>query len=188
MDHTTMATACASTQRVVDQVRDDDLDRPTPCAEWTVRQLMNHLVGTLQLGAALLGDTEPALAMGPGALPDHDLLRGDPGGAYRAGAALLLAAAQPETFTSMHATPMGEMPGQMLGGFTTLDIAVHGWDLATAIGRPAELDDALADDLLAFAQQTLSGDGRGPQIGPEVPVDASASVTDRLVGYLGRTP
>jgi uncharacterized protein (TIGR03086 family) len=188
MDETTMAAACASTRQVVDQITDADLDRATPCSEWTVRQLLNHLIGTLHLGRALLEDTAPEAAMGPGGLPDTDLLSGDPAKAYRLGMEGLLAAAGPDTLARMHTTPLGEMPGAVLGGFTTLDIAVHGWDLATAIGRPFALDDALATDILVFAQQTISGETRAPRIGPEVAIDGTASTSDRLVAYLGRTP
>ena len=188
MDATTMAAACASTRQVIDQISDADLDRPTPCRDWTVRQLLNHLIGTLQLGRALLEDTAPEAAMGPGELPDADLVGGDPAKAYRLGAEALLAAAQPDTLARMHATPLGDMPGAILGGFTTLDIAVHGWDLATAIGRPLALDDALARDILAFANQTINDDTRAPRLGPAIAVDDTAPLTDRLVAYLGRTP
>jgi DNA-binding transcriptional ArsR family regulator len=102
MDATTMTAACASTRRIVDQLTDADLDRPTPCTDWTVRQLLNHLIGTLHLGRALLGDAPPAVAMMPGDLPEADILDGDPAKAYRAGAEALLAAAQPDAFARMH--------------------------------------------------------------------------------------
>ncbi|HKA05335.1 MAG TPA: hypothetical protein VKD67_13440, partial [Acidimicrobiales bacterium] len=104
------------------------------------------------------------------------------------GAEELLAAAGGDALARMHATPLGEMPGSLLGGFTTLDIAVHGWDLARATGQSAELDDALAADVLAFARQTITDDGRAPRIGPELTAAPGASVTDQLVAFLGREP
>jgi uncharacterized protein (TIGR03086 family) len=183
-----MAAACASTQRIVEQINDGDLDRPTPCTEWTVRQLLNHLIGTLHLGRSLLEDAPPAVAMMPGGLPADDLLDGDAAKAYRLGVEALLAAAQPDTLARVHTTPLGDMPGELLGGFTTLDVAVHGWDLATAIGTEADLDDALADEILAFAHRTLTDEMRAPRIGPEIAVGESTSTTDRLVAFLGRTP
>ena len=76
----------------------------------------------------------------------------------------------------------------MLGGFTTLDITVHGWDLAKATGQDATLDADLAEDVLGFARQTISDTTRAPRIGPEVAVAPDATVTDQLVGYLGRRP
>ena len=88
----------------------------------------------------------------------------------------------------MHATPLGDMPGSVLGGFTTLDIAVHGWDLARATGQQANLDDDLAGEVLAFARQAITDTTRAPRIGPEVAARPGASATDRLVAFLGRRP
>jgi len=188
MDAQTMAAACRSTQRFVENVRDDQLPLATPCREWDVRSLLNHLVGTLALGEALMSDSMPPSAIEPGGLPADDLLGDDPVTAYRTGVDALLAAATSDAFTRMHTTPMGEMPGVMLGGFTTLDIAVHGWDLATATGQHPTLDDALAGEILAFARQTITDDTRAPRIDPAVVIASTASVTDQLIGFLGRTP
>lgn len=188
MDAQTMAGACAATERFVENVRDDQLDLPTPCTEWDVRALLNHLVGTLTLGEALLLDTAPATAIEPGGLPADDLIGEDPLKAYRAGVDSLLAAATDDALSRAHTTPFGEMPGAMLGGFTTVDIAVHGWDLARATGQDPTLDPDLAATLLAFAGQTISDDTRAPRIGPAIPIGSSASSTDQLVAFMGRTP
>src|SRR5262249_9742735 len=80
------------------------------------------------------------------------------------------------------------MPGPALAGFTTLDILVHGWDLAKATGQPAALDDALAAHALAFAEQAITPDTRAPRIGPALPTAVNAPLTDRLVALLGRRP
>jgi uncharacterized protein (TIGR03086 family) len=187
MDASTMAAACASTRRFVEQVTPDQLSLSTPCSEWDVRSLLSHLVGTLSLGEALLSDSASSYAMTPGGLPEGDVLGTDPIEAYGRGMQALLAVATDDAFGRMHSTPMGEMPGAMLGGFTALDIAVHGWDLAVAIGQDPTLDDDLAAAVLAFARQALTAETRAPRIGPEIPVE-SASITDRLAGFLGRTP
>jgi len=188
MDPTTLQQACATTGHIVEQITDDQLVLPTPCDRWDVRALLNHVLGTLALGQALLSDKPSAVAMGPGELPDSDLVGDDPHKAYRLGVEGLLRAAAGDTFDRVHATPFGDMPGSILGGFTTLDIVVHGWDLATATGQPAALDDELAETVLAFAHQAITADTRGPRIGPEIPVSSDASLTDRLVAYLGRRP
>jgi uncharacterized protein (TIGR03086 family) len=108
--------------------------------------------------------------------------------AYRLGVEGLLRAAGDDALTRSHATPLGEMPGAILGGFTTLDIAVHGWDLATATGQDPTLDEELAGAVLGFARQTLTDTTRAPRIGPEIAVAADASTTERLVAFLGRRP
>jgi uncharacterized protein (TIGR03086 family) len=188
MDVTTMQRACASTERIVEAVSTEHYELATPCAEWDTRALLNHILGTLALGAGLLADVAPAVRMAPGSLPDADLVGDDPLKAYRVGVDGLLAAAGGDALTRSHSTPLGEMPGSVLGGFTTLDVAVHGWDLAKATGQRAELDDDLADEVLAFARQTITDATRVPRIGPEVTAGPGASATDRLVAFLGRHP
>jgi uncharacterized protein (TIGR03086 family) len=188
LDLDTMQRACASTERFVDRVTPADYELATPCAEWTVRDLLNHLVATLALGQALLADTPPAAGLAPGQLPNADMVGDDPATVYRLGVESLLGAAGGDALDRVHPTPLGDMPGGVLGGFTTLDILVHGWDLAKATGQAAALDPELAESVLAFARQAFSGMPREPRIGPEVPVPAGAPATDRLVAFLGRTP
>ena len=188
MDLATMKLACDATGTIVERISPEQLERPTPCTAWDVRALLNHLVGTLSLGAALLSDRAPAVAMAPGELPAADVLDGDALGAYRAGVDALLTAADGGALERAHTTPLGDMPGAVLGGFTTLDIAVHGWDLAKATGQPSPLDTSLAETVLGFARQAVTPDTRAPRIGPELPADPGAPATDRLVAYLGRRP
>jgi uncharacterized protein (TIGR03086 family) len=181
--------AVASTAGIVKTVRPDQADAPTPCTEWDVRDLLNHIIGTLWLSEALLSDHAPRHPMAPGGLPGTDLAGQDPAAAYaEAAAAALTAASAGDTLTRVHTTPLGDMPGPALAGFTTLDIVVHGWDLAQATGQPAALDDTLATHVLAFAEQAITPGSRAPRIGPAVPVAADAPLTDRLVAFLGRQP
>ena len=188
MNPTLLQQACASTDRIIEGIGDDQLGLPTPCEKWDVRALLNHVLATLENGRALLSDTEPAFDAAPGELPPLDLAGDDPLKAYRLGVEALAAAAGDDAFAALHASPFGDMPGAVLAGFVTLDVAVHGWDLARATGQQATLDDGLAEAILAFAHQTLSDDMREPRIGPEVTVAADASATDRLVAFLGRRP
>lgn len=188
MDIETIRRACASTERVVEGVAASDLRRPTPCDEWDVQTLLNHLLSTFVLGAALLGGSEPGVAVAPGEVPDDDLVGDDPLKAYRVGVESLLAAASDDALATLHHTPLGEMPGTVLAGFTTLDILVHGWDLAKATGQDVTFDEDVAARVLAFAQQTLSDEMRAPRIGPELAVGQDAPVIDQLVAFLGRQP
>jgi uncharacterized protein (TIGR03086 family) len=188
MDQTALKRACASTDRFVAGVTPDQLALPTPCAAWDVRALLNHLVGTLALHHALMTDTAPTVSMVPGDLPDVDLLGADPLAAYRTGVEGVLAVTDAEALARTHPTPLGDMPGAALCGFSTLDVLVHGWDLARATGQDAMLDEDLAEQLLAFARQAINDDMRAPRIGPEVAVAADAPSTDRLVAFMGRTP
>jgi len=181
--------AVASTAEIVKGVRTGQMAAPTPCTEWDVRALLNHVIGTLWLSEALFTDATPRHPMPPGGLPGSDLAGGDPAAAYAEGAAAALAAAGTgDALTRLHVTPLGDMPGPVLAGFTTLDILVHGWDLAKATGQSAVLDDGLASHVLEFARTAVTPDSRAPRIGPEVAVGNSALVTDQLMAFMGRQP
>jgi len=188
--YTPFKQAIASTAQIVKGVRADDMTARTPCTEWDTRALVNHVIGTLWLSEALLADSAPRYPMAPGGLPAEDLVGSDPAAAYAEGSAAALAAAGAgDSLSRIHVTPLGNMPGPVLAGFTTLDILVHGWDLAKATGQLTTLDQALAGHVLDFAHQSLATDeSRAGRIGPAVPVSADAPVTDRLVGFLGRQP
>ena len=180
--------AVASTADIVNATSASQMSASTPCSEWDVRALLNHLIGTLWLAEGLLSDHEPRYPMAPGGLPATDLAGDDPAAAYAEAAAAALAAAAGDALTRVHVTPLGQMPGPVLAGFTTLDILVHGWDLAVATGQPADLDGRLAAHALGFAEQALTPDTRAPRIGPAVAVAPGAPVTHRLVAFVGRQP
>ena len=187
---TAFESATASTAEIVKSTPAEAMGAPTPCSEWDVRALLSHVIGTLWLAEGLFSDQPPRYPMAPGGLPPGDLAGDDPAAAYaEASAAALSAAAAGDALTRAHPTPLGEMPGPDLAGFTTLDILVHGWDLAMATGQPADLDGRLAAHVLGFAGQALATpEARAGRIGPAVAVAADAPVTQRLVGFLGRRP
>jgi uncharacterized protein (TIGR03086 family) len=181
--------AVVSTAEIVKATPNDKLDAPTPCSEWDVRALLNHVIGTLWLAEGLLADQAPRFPMAPGELPSADLAGDDPTATYaEASTAALAAAGAGDALTRTHVTPLGEMPGPALAGFTTLDILVHGWDLARATNQPSDLDGRLAAHVLGFAEQAITPETRAPRIGSALPIADDAPVTHRLVAFLGRRP
>ena len=182
--------AVASTAEIVREAPADRMEAPTPCTEWDVRALLNHIIGTLWLAEGLFSDRPPRYPMAPGGLPAGDLAGTDPSAAYdEASAAALAAVRTGDALTRAHATPFGEMPGPGLAGFTTLDLLVHGWDLAKATGQPTDLDGRLAAHVLGFASHALgTTESRAGRMGPALSVAADAPVTSRLVAFLGREP
>jgi uncharacterized protein (TIGR03086 family) len=160
----------------------DEFGRATPCAEWDLRMLLRHLndsVAALQEavdgGRVAASSTEP---------------RGvcwDPASTLRAAAGRLLG--------SWIAIPPGKrmiaiggcpMATSMVASTGALELAVHGWDIATArdLGRP--IPPLLATELLGTAE-LMVGD-RGGLFAEAVPVPDDAGPSDRLVAYLGRRP
>jgi uncharacterized protein (TIGR03086 family) len=188
MNQELLRAACASTEKILQNVRPEHRDLPTPCTEWSVHDLTNHVLGTLELGRALLSDDLPSGLAGPGEVPAEDLVGADPLAAYQPRAEAVVAAATPDNVGRVHATPLGDMPGAVLLGFTTVDVFVHGWDLAKATAQDATLDPQLAESVLAFARGTLTDETRAPRIGPEVAVGDDADATARLVAFFGRVP
>jgi uncharacterized protein (TIGR03086 family) len=181
--------AVASTAEIIKGVRPGQGTAPTPCTKWDVRSLLSHVIGTLWLAEGLFTGQAPRYPMAPGGLPAADVGGDDPVAAYaEASAAALAAAGAGDALTKVHATPLGDMPGPALAGFTTLDMTVHGWDLARATGQPTDLDGRLAAHVLGFAEQALTPDTRAPGIGPALPVPVGAPVTERLIAFLGRQP
>ncbi len=184
-----LATAFASTRGIVAKVTADQLDGPTPCASWDVRRLVNHIVG---------GSHWFAMTTNAGASPevdeteDTDYAGGDTLGAYDAGIAASLAAFGAEgALEKMVKLPFGEFPGAAFMALATMDHFIHGWDLAKATGQSPDFDEGLAAQLLAQAQMMVPDQFRGADpeapFGPIVEIADSATASDRLAAFLGRS-
>jgi uncharacterized protein (TIGR03086 family) len=187
---TPLATALDGTGRLVDTLGHDDWDRPTPCSDWTVRQLVGHLVGGNRLVArALRGEQLPPPEQ-LGSRDPGDQLGDDPTGAWRESADALLAAfALPGVLERTHTVPAGTLPGPALVHLRVVETLVHGWDLARATGRQLAVPEELAVAELAFSRDLLGRlpAGRTP-FAPPQPVADDAPALDRLAALLGRAP
>lgn len=184
-----LAAAVTTAEDVVRELPLDRLNAPTPCSEWDVRGVLNHVLGTLWLADGMFADGPPRHAIQPGGLPDADLAGDDPAGAFKEAAAAALESARIEgTLERVHQTPIGDMPGPVLADFTTLDLVVHGWDMAHAAGLPFVVGDDLLAHVFGFAQRAVNDAIRGHLVGRAVAVPESAPMLDRLIGHMGRTP
>jgi uncharacterized protein (TIGR03086 family) len=164
---------------VIAGVRADQFDDKTPCAEWTVRDLLDHMIGVVAgLGSAAAGKP-----------PSPFELAADPAAQFQTAAAEALEAWRaPGVLDTIVDGGPGPMPGHVLAGINLLDTATHSWDLATATGQPATLPDDVATAALGASRATISPEIRPGRFGPEVAAPAGASATDALVAFLGRTP
>jgi uncharacterized protein (TIGR03086 family) len=164
---------------VATAVRPEQLDLSTPCAEWTVQDLLDHLVGgTRYLGAALTG-TEPSAPTGATA---EDL---------RAGVdSCLLALAEPGALARTCNSPLGfEWTVLEATAGTFMDVLIHTWDLATATDQPSDLDADLVDACVAMFLPDMPERGRAAGIvGPAVVVPGDAAPQERLLAAMGRRP
>src|SRR2546423_8618012 len=117
--------AVDQTGQIVAKVKSDQLGNPTPCSEWDVRGLLNHVIGGLHMfDAAARGEKLPD------GFFDQDKVGDDPAGSYQAGAAKLNdALGQPGVVDKMWELPFGTMPGAIALGIATIESGLHGWDL-----------------------------------------------------------
>jgi uncharacterized protein (TIGR03086 family) len=164
---------------VIANVRPTQLDDRTPCDEWTVRDLLEHMIGVVAgLGAVAAGQPRSEF-----------VLAADPAAQFDAAAASALAAWRaPGVMERVVEAGPGPMPGHVLASINLLDTATHTWDLATATGQPAELPQAVADSAMEASLRVVTPELRQGRFGPELPAPAGASSTQRLVAFLGRTP
>ncbi len=169
---------------VLTQTTPDQYGLATPCAEWDVRQLVNHTIGALVMFSDALtkGEADIGKLMG-------DLVGADALSSYDAAAAAAVAAFQaPGTLDGTVRLPFAELPAAFGIQVLADDVLVHGWDLARATGTTVDWDQGLAADTLAFVQTSFPPEMRGGEFGKEVPVADEADAMTRLVGELGRQP
>jgi uncharacterized protein (TIGR03086 family) len=164
----------------------DELTARTPCSEYDVRGLVNHL---LYWGPALeaAARKQDVPAVTPAGEAEADLVHSD-------WASILVR--QADAFVDAYSAPeawqgtstMAGLPAATVGAMILMEFVLHGWDLARATGRdltvPGEVVSATHDGVAGIAEQA-----RGMGIfGPEVPLPVSASLFDRTLSLSGRDP
>jgi uncharacterized protein (TIGR03086 family) len=168
---------------VVAEVRPEHLDRPTPCPDWTLAQLLGHMVAHNHgFTAALRGAPVGAPVWDSVTLPP-----GEPAEVFDASAAGLteaFAGAFPER---IEVYGYGAFGVDVVLGMHIVDFVAHGWDVARAIGSDRRPDDALAGTALEIMKGFPD---RRPNKAFDVvvPVPDDAPEPDRLMGWLGRDP
>ncbi|MFJ8823506.1 TIGR03086 family metal-binding protein [Streptomyces sp. NPDC102467] len=175
--------------RLAHGVREDQLDLPTPCPEYAVRELLGHLlglsVGLRAAGRKETGGTDPGSAL-PELGPDWRTALPE------ALDALVDTWRQPAAWQGMTQAGGLELPGAVAGLVTADELVVHGWDVARATGQEYVPDEAAlraARDLLAPTDDGDDGaDGRDGLFGLIVPVPDDAPLLDRVIGLSGRDP
>jgi uncharacterized protein (TIGR03086 family) len=186
-----LATALAGTEELVTRIGSGEWGVPTPCTGWSVRDVVNHLVGGNLLFAGVLGGEPLPPREELVAAMRADRLGDDPVAAYRASAAELLAAFGADGVLDRVVTvPAGTFPGIAALHLRIVEALVHGWDVARATGRPLDFPDRLVEQELAFTRSTLPRlpprpAGQGP-FAPAEPVPDDAPALDRLAALLGR--
>ncbi|MGW4109340.1 TIGR03086 family metal-binding protein [Actinosynnema sp. NPDC004786] len=180
--------AVATALEVVGNIGPDQLDAPTPCTEFDVRKLVNHLLfWGPSLDGAARKETVPPPAPSEA---DVDLTAGDWAADLAAGLRARSAAwGEPSAWTGT--TSLGgpdPMPAEVVGAMVLGEVVVHTWDLARATGQAPTWDGGLLEFVHADLVRTAPTARSMGLFGPEVRVPADAPLIDRVVALTGRTP
>jgi uncharacterized protein (TIGR03086 family) len=175
---TTPHESVAVLSRALDQAGDvlagvhaDQLSNPTPCENWTVEQLIAHLLASPRNFIEMTTGGDPDWSAAP-PVPE------DWAGEFRSSADDLIHLwheKEADTDTSQ-------------ADWQTAEFAVHTWDLARATGQSTDLDPQVAERGLAFMSATMKPEMRGDAFGAEVSVPDDAPVYERLAAFAGRDP
>ena len=172
------ATALASEK--VTGVTPPDMAQPTPCSEFDVRALLNHVIGGL-------GMLTTAAEGGRAEIPQGDQFGSDPAGVYderRTG--LLKVIRGPGVLDRNWEMPFGSMPAQMMAGIAFMEHLTHAWDIAKATNQDATLPADLVSECWELVTP-MDAMLRMPGVcGPAVNVPEDAGLQEKLIAFLGR--
>lgn len=156
----------------------DAWSNPSPCADWTARDVVVHVADNLlKVGGALSGTEQAPIG------PDEDIVAG-----WDRAKTVFGGAIETADLSATVPGPMGPMPAeQLIGRFIASDVLVHTWDVARATGG----DEALPIDIVSAAYSGLKPMDamlRMPGVfGPKVTVPEGSDVQTEFLGFVGRT-
>ena len=168
----------------VQQIGDDQWDSPTPCSEWSVHDVVNHIVYEDRWAVPLFdGKTIEEV----GDRFDGDLLGADPKGAWQEASREAIGAARAEgAMEKIVHLSFGDMPGEMYLQQLLNDHVVHAWDLARGIGADDKLDTELVEVLYPWAQSLEDVLKDSGAFGEKVSVPEDADTQTKLLAIMGR--
>jgi len=172
--HHLIDAAMTPTIAIVHNIRDDQRSNATPCAEFDVQALMDHLMAY----GPRLEAAARKLKTAPDPAPDLERQLARIADEWR----------EPDAWVGEASMGGEPMPAALLGGMILVEMTVHGWDLAVATGQPA----SWSDEVLGFVHdEILKTADMGQDMGiyqPPVPMPADAPLLDRTVALTGRDP
>lgn len=166
----------------VDRVEEGEWARPSILDDWSVRDVVAHVTGSVAKMSALIEDTPPPSQRSE----PSDWYREDQRSELRSQIDRALALLPTAPLAEPRRSPAGTAPLAVALGFPTVDAIVHAWDIDRSCGRRLEVP----EDLLAFATALTDRLGEvaenNPNFAPPAPCPRDASPTERLMARLGR--
>jgi len=174
----------AACQAVLRRLTADDLSRPSPCAEYTVGEVGQHVVRSMVLLASVAGEQVSSSAAGPATGPAAGLLEGQ----VTATAEAALAAWRRRGLGGSVAVGRSTLSASLAVDIIPLELLVHGWDIARATGSEMDIAPEVAGYVLGRARELVTDDKRGRSFAAEVPAGPGATALERLIAFTGRVP
>ena len=165
-------------ESVLHGIAKDDETKQTPCREFDVAKLTDHLMNSITAIGGRAGAEFPERDRNDSV--ERQVI------ACRAAGAGRMAQTRPGRHRAVRGN---EAPATMMAGILSIEFLVHAWDYAKATGREVTAPDALSDYVMGLAKTIITPQGR-TSVGFDDPVDvaADAGALDRLVAYTGREP
>ena len=157
-----------------------DLSRPTPCGDWTLSQLIGHMVAHNR-GWTLAASGQPA----DGSVWDDLSL---PSSDFAASCSAVTAAFAACSLERLDVYGYGQLSLSTALRMHVVDYVIHGWDVAASLGMPFSVDEDLAVSAFDIMKTFPDRPRPTPAFGVKVPVPATASSLDQFLGYVGRDP
>jgi uncharacterized protein (TIGR03086 family) len=176
----------AACRAVLGRLTVDDLARPSPCAEYTVGEVGEHVVRSMVLLASVAGAADSVAGSAGGLAGGLGAGLLDERVAVTAEAAL--AARRRRGLGGSVAVGRSTLPASVAVEIIPLELLVHGWDMARATGSGIDVPPEVAEYVLARARSLVTVDKRGRSFAAEVPAGPSATVLERLIAFTGRQP
>jgi uncharacterized protein (TIGR03086 family) len=172
------------TAALLEGVTPDQYGDPTPCPDYDVRALVNHITGWVQAFAASANGGPPAID------PTTHEAGDDPAAEFRAAADSIMQGWRTKGLDRSVSMMGGDSPARIVVNMTIMEYVTHGWDLATATKQPVPYTEEEAAQALALAEGTLPAQYRGSDqpFGDIVDVPGTAPAVDRFIGFMGRDP
>ncbi|AGZ39758.1 TIGR03086 family metal-binding protein [Actinoplanes friuliensis] len=169
-------------------VTDEHLSRPTPCPDWKVGDLLDHLIGLGWAFTQTARKADPPEADGPPPEPSAANLSPD----WRSRLPmvleeLVLAWQDPAAWEGTAKAGGVTMPAAAMGLVAVNEVTMHGWDLARATGQEYATDPRILEQLIEFLSQGPK-EGSPGLFGPVVEIGDEADLLDQAVSLAGRDP
>ncbi|MEB3035091.1 TIGR03086 family metal-binding protein [[Mycobacterium] nativiensis] len=169
--------AWAVLEPVLRGIGSDELSNQTPCSEFDVTQLTDHLLNSISILGGAAGAVPPTRDAGD-----------SPAAQVLAAGRPALDAWRSRGLDGAVAFGPNELPAKVAAGILALEFLVHAWDYATATGRTLDAPEPLAGYVLGLAQEIITPEGR-VRAGFDEPVEVgdSAPTLQRLIAFTGRS-